>query len=101
MCIRCVNFFFCRTNILSISLTRSIFEPSELYSAGERHLPQARVEETTFVLQELARLVIHTDTLSVLPLHPYLKEGLLENNSGKRQHLFVLFPSFCELVVSR
>lgn len=68
---------------------------------GERHLPQARVEETTFVLQELARLVIHTDTSSVLPLHPYLKEGLLEKNNGKRQHLFILFPSFCDLVVSR
>ncbi|WOG82786.1 hypothetical protein DCAR_0101954 [Daucus carota subsp. sativus] len=68
---------------------------------GERHLPQARVEETTFVLQELARLVIHTDTSSVFPLHPCLKEGLLEKNNGRRQHLFVLFPSFCELVVSR
>lgn len=68
---------------------------------GERRLPQARVEEIIFVLQELARLVIHSDTASVLPLHPYLKGGFLEENNGKRPHLFVLFPSFCELVISR
>ncbi|GMP60728.1 hypothetical protein CsSME_00023471 [Camellia sinensis var. sinensis] len=64
-------------------------------------LPTARLEEIIFVLQELARLVIHSDTASVLPLHPYLKGGLTKENHNKRPHLFVLFPSFCELVISR
>ncbi|GMP60725.1 hypothetical protein CsSME_00023471 [Camellia sinensis var. sinensis] len=68
---------------------------------GGHQLPTARLEEIIFVLQELARLVIHSDTASVLPLHPYLKGGLTKENHNKRPHLFVLFPSFCELVISR
>ncbi|XP_027162674.1 protein MON2 homolog isoform X2 [Coffea eugenioides] len=67
---------------------------------GERPLPHARVEEVIFVLQELARLVIHSDTSSVLPLNHSLMDGL-SGGSGGRKHLLVLFPSFCELVVSR
>ncbi|CAK9187178.1 unnamed protein product [Ilex paraguariensis] len=69
--------------------------------AGECPLPPARVEEIIFVLQELAHLVIHLDTASVLPLHPHLMGGILEENRGRRSHLLVLFPSFCELVISR
>ncbi|KAK3011261.1 hypothetical protein RJ639_010612 [Escallonia herrerae] len=68
---------------------------------GDHPLPPARVEEIIFVLQELARLLVHPDAASVLPLHPYLKGGLLEENNGKRSHLLVLFPSFCELIISR
>ncbi|KAL2456123.1 ARM repeat superfamily protein [Forsythia ovata] len=68
---------------------------------GEHPLPPTRVEEVIFVLEELARLVIHLDTASVLPLHPYLKGGLLEENLGRHSHLLFLFPSFCELVTSR
>ncbi|XP_044475978.1 protein MON2 homolog isoform X3 [Mangifera indica] len=69
---------------------------------GERRLPAARLEEIIFVLQELARLKIHLDTASILPLHPSLKGALaMEENKDKRPHLIVLFPSFCELVVSR
>ncbi|GFY90641.1 ARM repeat superfamily protein [Actinidia rufa] len=68
---------------------------------GDRPLPPARLEEIIFVLQELGRLVIHSDMASVLPLHPYLKVGLVEENHDRRPHLFVLFPSFCELVISR
>ncbi|KAL6998603.1 hypothetical protein U1Q18_050281, partial [Sarracenia purpurea var. burkii] len=68
---------------------------------GEHPLPTARLEEIIFVLQELARLVIHSDTASVLPLHPYLKGGLEEEKHGMRPHLFILFPSLCELVLSR
>ncbi|KAA8544984.1 hypothetical protein F0562_019799 [Nyssa sinensis] len=68
---------------------------------GERSLPPARLEEILYVLQELARLVIHSDTASILPLHPYLKGGHAEENQGMRPHLLVLFPSFCELVISR
>jgi hypothetical protein len=64
-------------------------------------LPAARLEEIIFVLQELARLVIHLDTGSVLPLDPYLKSGLAEENHDKHPHLLVLFPSLCELVISR
>lgn len=68
---------------------------------GERPLPTPRLEETIYVLQELARLVIHSHTASVLPLHQSLKEGLSQDNNGRRSHLLVLFPSFCELVASR
>ncbi|KAL3843987.1 hypothetical protein ACJIZ3_001390 [Penstemon smallii] len=67
---------------------------------GDRSLPPARVEEVIFVLQELAHLVIHPETVSSFPLHPYLKEGASEENL-RRSHLLVLFPSFCELVISR
>ncbi|KAK6139372.1 hypothetical protein DH2020_026880 [Rehmannia glutinosa] len=68
---------------------------------GERSLPPARVEEVIFVLQELAQLVIHPETASSLPLHPHLKEGISKENLRRRSHLLVLFPSFCELVLSR
>ncbi|XP_021281523.1 protein MON2 homolog isoform X1 [Herrania umbratica] len=68
---------------------------------GDHPLPTARLEEVIFVLQELACLVIHLDTASVLPLHPHLKYGLAEGKLDKRPHLLVLFPSFCELITSR
>ncbi|PON73920.1 Armadillo-type fold containing protein [Parasponia andersonii] len=68
---------------------------------GERPLPAARLEELMYILNELAGLVIHSDTASVLPLHPYLKSGLVEdNNCDRRPHLVALFPSFCEVVIS-
>lgn len=79
-------------------LNRFLTDENDL---GEKPLPTARLEEIIFVLRELARLIIHSDTSSVLPLHPHLKEGLAEENHEKRPHLLVLFPSFCELVVSR
>lgn len=61
-----------------------------------------RIEEIIYVLQELARLVIHPDTASALPLPSFLKEGLARNEKcNGRAHLICLFPSFCELVVSR
>lgn len=72
-----------------------------IFSAGEHPLPPTRVEEVIFVLQELARLVINLDTASVLPSHPCLKGGLLEENLGTHAHLLFLLPSFCELVISR
>ncbi|OMO62280.1 hypothetical protein CCACVL1_22908 [Corchorus capsularis] len=68
---------------------------------GDRPLPAARLEEVIFVLKELNRLVIHSDSASVLPLHPHLQTGLAEGNPDKRPHLLVLFPSFCELIVTR
>lgn len=69
--------------------------------SGENPLPAARVEEVIFTLQELALLVVHPDTVSQLPLHPYLKQCLTKENQARRSHLLVLFPSFCELVISR
>uniref|UniRef100_F6HTV2 Uncharacterized protein n=1 Tax=Vitis vinifera TaxID=29760 RepID=F6HTV2_VITVI len=75
--------------------------PLPFVKMGERPLPTARLEEIIFVLKELARLVIHPETASVLPLHPYLKGGLAEENHDRRPHLLVLFASFCELVISR
>ncbi|XP_057496302.1 uncharacterized protein LOC130781215 [Actinidia eriantha] len=79
-------------------LRKFLIDENEL---GDRPLPPARLEEIIFVLQELGRLVIHSDMALVLPLHPYLKVGLVEENHDRRPHLFVLFPSFCELVISR
>ncbi|KAK9215301.1 hypothetical protein WN944_007306 [Citrus x changshan-huyou] len=80
-------------------LNRFLIDENDL---GERNLPAARLEEIIFILQELARLKIHPDTASALPLHPVLKSGLaMDENSDKRPHLLVLFPSFCELVISR
>ncbi|KAL0425375.1 UNVERIFIED_CONTAM: protein MON2 [Sesamum radiatum] len=68
---------------------------------GKHSLPPARLDEVIFVLQELASLVIHPETASSLPLHPHLQEGVSLENLRSRSHLLVLFPSFCELVVSR
>ncbi|XP_071711861.1 uncharacterized protein [Rutidosis leptorrhynchoides] len=68
---------------------------------GERPFPSARISEIAFVLQEMARVTLHEETASVLPLHPFLKGGLLEENTGRRAHLFVLFSPLCELVKSR
>ncbi|XP_024978290.1 protein MON2 homolog isoform X2 [Cynara cardunculus var. scolymus] len=68
---------------------------------GERPFPSARISEIAFVLQEMARVVMHPETASVLPLHPYLKGGLVEENPDQRAHLFVLFSPLCELVKSR
>ncbi|XP_021742311.1 protein MON2 homolog [Chenopodium quinoa] len=69
---------------------------------GERPFPSARLEEVVFILEELARLSIHPDAASILPLHPHLKYGITtEGNHDGRAHLLVLHPSFCELVTSR
>ncbi|KAE9589615.1 putative mon2, dimerization and cyclophilin-binding domain, guanine nucleotide exchange factor [Lupinus albus] len=70
---------------------------------GDYPLPKARLEEIIYVLKELARLVIHPDAASILPLHPCLRSGLAEEKEkhDNRPHLFVLLPSFCELVTSR
>jgi hypothetical protein len=73
------------------------------FPAGEYPLPKARLDEITYVLQELERLLIHPDVASILPLHPCLRTDLAEDKEkhGNRSHLFVLLPSFCELVTSR
>lgn len=80
-------------------LGRFLIDENDL---GGRPLPAARLEEIIYVLEELGRLVIHSDTASILPLKPYLKGALSrEMNYDKRPHLLVLFPSFSELTVSR
>ncbi|XP_008450757.2 uncharacterized protein LOC103492245 isoform X2 [Cucumis melo] len=68
---------------------------------GERPLPAARLDEIIYVLQELARLKIHCDTASVLPLPSHLNIVSNKENHDRRPHLLILFPSFCELVISR
>ncbi|MQM19579.1 hypothetical protein Taro_052586, partial [Colocasia esculenta] len=69
---------------------------------GDCSLPTLRIEELIYVLQELARLVIHPEAASVLHMDQYLKEALMRKRDvGVQAHLLVLFPSFCELVVSR
>ncbi|GER36682.1 ARM repeat superfamily protein [Striga asiatica] len=67
----------------------------------ERSLPRARMEEVIFVLKELAQLVILPETGMSLPLPPQLKEVLSKDNERRHPHLLVLFPAFCELVLSR
>ncbi|GAB2287397.1 hypothetical protein Dimus_021775 [Dionaea muscipula] len=80
-------------------LNRFLIDENDL---GERPLPTARLEEVIYVLQELARLIIHPATASILPVDPRLKCGVGEEGTrGKRTHLFVLYPSFCEIVISR
>ncbi|KAJ6846953.1 protein MON2-like protein isoform X4 [Iris pallida] len=69
---------------------------------GERPLPVVRIDETIYVLKELARLVIDSNAASSLSLQPNLTESVRKNeNIGSRAHLLLLYPSFCELVVSR
>ncbi|XP_028554157.1 protein MON2 homolog isoform X3 [Dendrobium catenatum] len=69
---------------------------------GEHALPAVRTNETICVLQELARMIIHSDTASVLNLPALLKVTVEKRvRHGCHSHLLVLFPSFCELVVSR
>ncbi|KAG2402271.1 uncharacterized protein HKW66_Vig0234670 [Vigna angularis] len=82
------------------SLSRFLADENGL---GDCPLPKARLEEIIYVLRELAHLVIHPDAASVLPLHPLLRSGLAEDKEkhNNRPHLFVLLPSFCELVTSR
>lgn len=72
-----------------------------LLQTGERPLPAARLDEIIYVLQELARLKIHCDTASVLPLPSHLNIVSNKENHDRRPHLLILFPSFCELVISR
>ncbi|KAL0692392.1 hypothetical protein Bca4012_059572 [Brassica carinata] len=67
----------------------------------DRPIPTARIEEIIFALQELDRLTIHPEAASVPPLQPYLKTILREDNRDTRAHLLVLFPSLCEIVLSR
>ncbi|XP_009151236.2 protein MON2 homolog isoform X4 [Brassica rapa] len=68
---------------------------------GKRPIPTARLEEIIFTLQELDRLTIHPEAASVLQLRPSLKNILQEDNRDSRAHLLVLFPSLCEIVLSR
>ncbi|XP_018483397.1 uncharacterized protein LOC108854355 isoform X1 [Raphanus sativus] len=70
-------------------------------NVGTRPIPTARLEEIIFVLQELERLTIHPESASVLQLRPSLKTILQEDNRDSRAHLLVLFPSLCEIVLSR
>lgn len=88
-------------SLLVILVFFCLFLKSYNYVSGENPLPAARVEEVIFTLQELALLVIHSDTVSQLPLNPCLKQCLTGENQARRSHLLVLFPSLCELVISR
>ncbi|KAE8684166.1 protein MON2-like protein isoform X2 [Hibiscus syriacus] len=63
-------------------LNRFLADEKEI---GDRPLPTTRLEEVIFVLQELACIVIHFDTASVLPLQPHLRTILAEGNSNKKQ----------------
>ncbi|XP_074581344.1 uncharacterized protein LOC141837874 isoform X2 [Curcuma longa] len=90
---------------LSILLTRCeiILEKflTDENSLGGHLLPSMRIEETIYVLQELAQLSIHSDSAAILQLPPSVKENIEKRKNSGRAHLFILFPQFCELVVSR
>ncbi|XP_027363555.1 protein MON2 homolog isoform X3 [Abrus precatorius] len=106
-----VNWNMTRSEVSKISITVLMTRCEYILSRfltdenglGDYPLPKARLEEIIYVLQELARLVIHPDAASILPLHPLLRTGLAEDKEkhDNRPHLFVLLPSFCELVTSR
>lgn len=69
---------------------------------GERPLPTVRINETIFVLQELSHMLIHSETVAVLNLPAHLKETIETcETHAYHTHLLVLFPSLCDLVVSR
>ncbi|XP_061349388.1 uncharacterized protein LOC133294681 isoform X2 [Gastrolobium bilobum] len=105
-----VNWNMTRSEVSKISITVLMIRCEYILSRfltdenglGEYPLPKARLEEIIYVLQELACLVIHPEAASMLPLHPRLRTGLAEDKKhDNRPHLFVLLPSFCELVTSR
>ncbi|KAK9137366.1 hypothetical protein Sjap_007960 [Stephania japonica] len=80
-------------------LNKFLSDENEL---GENQLPSVRIEEIVYVLQELARLSIHSEVASLLSPNPHLKKSLeTVEDQQSRAHLLVLFPAFCELVVSR
>ncbi|ESQ32284.1 hypothetical protein EUTSA_v10003510mg [Eutrema salsugineum] len=79
-------------------LSRFLIDENNL---GNRPIPTARREEIIFALQELDLLTIHPEVASVLPLQPHMKTILREDNRDTRTHLLVLFPSLCEIVLSR
>lgn len=69
--------------------------------SGETPLPSVRVQELIYVLQELARLVLHPSTASIVEL-PIVVKGVGDKSSYvEHAHLLVLFPSLCELVICR
>ncbi|KAK7269248.1 hypothetical protein RIF29_21968 [Crotalaria pallida] len=106
-----VNWNVTRSEVSKISITVLMTRCEYILSRfltdekglGDYPLPKARLEEIIYVLEELARLVIHPDAAPILPLHPCLRSGLAEEKvkHDNRPHLFVLLPSFCELVTSR
>ncbi|XP_047315251.1 protein MON2 homolog isoform X2 [Impatiens glandulifera] len=79
-------------------LRKFLVDESDL---GDCSLPAARLEELTYVLEELADLIIHQDTASILNLPPVLKDGIANGKHYSRLHLLVLFPTLCELISSR
>eukprot|EP01018_Ginkgo_biloba_P023241 Gb_33881 [translate_table: standard] len=69
---------------------------------GDTPLPSVRVDELIYVLQELARLLLHSNTASILDLPLVVKRGVLDKDRKvERAHLLILFPSLCELVICR
>ncbi|WCJ43970.1 ARM repeat superfamily protein [Euphorbia peplus] len=68
---------------------------------GRRSIPATRLEEIYCVLQQLADLRMHPETASDLLNSHIRKSFLADNNQIKHPHLFVLFPSLCDLVTAR
>ncbi|XP_078441897.1 ARM repeat superfamily protein isoform X2 [Wolffia australiana] len=91
-----IRFLMNRSNII---LNQYLRDENDL---GESTLPTVRTKELVHVLKELARMIVHPDVESVLSIPEHLKENKSnEKGVGRRSHLLLLFPSFCELVSSR
>ncbi|XP_031477870.1 uncharacterized protein LOC116248950 isoform X2 [Nymphaea colorata] len=80
-------------------LERFLIDENDL---GELPLPSVRIQEALFVLKELAHLVLHPTTAALLPLQQPAKEAFLKRNAAySRSHLPILFPSLCDIVITR
>ncbi|KAF3786151.1 MON2-like protein [Nymphaea thermarum] len=80
-------------------LERFLIDENDL---GELPLPSVRIQEVLFVLKELAHLVLHPNTAALLPLQQPAKEAFLKRNAAySRSHLLILFPSLCNIVITR
>ncbi|KAG6735671.1 hypothetical protein POTOM_061681 [Populus tomentosa] len=79
-----------------------LVELCQLFLQVNVRCQQQGLKKLSYVLKKLANLIIHSETASVLPLHPYLRSGLSDDEDHeKRPHLLALFPSFCELIITR
>ncbi|CAN6439754.1 unnamed protein product [Victoria cruziana] len=80
-------------------LERFLIDENDLV---ESPLPSVRIQEALFVLKGLAHLVLHPTTAAILPLQGPAKNAFLKRDATyDRSHLLILFPSLCELVITR
>ncbi|KAJ6434299.1 hypothetical protein OIU84_017911 [Salix udensis] len=75
----------------SLACLQMIFSLSSCDKASDWNMTRCEVSKISIVKQHVC-----------YPLHPYLRSGLSDDEDHeKRPHLLALFPSFCELVITR